>query len=97
MMRDLSYRKFAFDWQLARTTGSDLMTGMFLVDVREIQESGGAVVFFNVSAKIYALLKELRFTQVIPVKYSLQDALLESAEFSGCVRRGFGGVGNAQL
>jgi anti-sigma regulatory factor (Ser/Thr protein kinase) len=75
MMRDLSFRKFALDWSLAETSPSNLMTVLFLAQVRAIQKDGGAVVFFNVGAKLYALLKQMRFTQIIPVRYSLQDAL----------------------
>jgi hypothetical protein len=75
MMLDLSYRKFAIDWQLAQVSPSSMWTVLFLQDLARIQEAGGRVVLFNVDSRVYALLKRFRFTDRYPVRFSLQDAL----------------------
>lgn len=75
MMLDMSRRKFAIDWQLAEVSPSNLMTALFLRNLRKVHDAGGRVVMFNVNSRLYELLKRLGFTTLFPVRFSLQDAL----------------------
>jgi len=82
MMLDLSYRKFAFDWALAYVSPSNTMTCFFLQELKKILALKGGVVFYNIDSRLYLLLKQLHFTDLFTVRYSLQDALAWLSEIN---------------